>query len=130
MRLEISGKVYKLEYSFNTLADTDLMESVGRVQNLLTTKQTNYFAVVKELITVVRDLVQVGFDEHNPISDKKEVGRLIEAYLKEGTEEEHRTIFTLWEILNDELTNLGFLQMMEPEKKTPKAPQDHKKPSK
>jgi hypothetical protein len=131
MRLEISGKTYKIEYNFNTLVDTDLLENVGRIQQLLSAKQTNYMAMVKDLVSVVRDMVQIGLEENNPIADKKEVGRLIEAYLKEGTEDEPRTILGLFGILNEEMENLGFLSMIDaPEKKEQKMPQDHKKPSK
>lgn len=131
MRLEVNGKIYKIEYNFNTVADTDLLENVGRIQELLIAKQTNSYTLIKDMLSVVRDMVQAGLEESNPIPDKKEVGRLIEAYLKEGTEEEPRTILSLFNLLCEELNNLGFLQLTEvTAKKSLKVPQDHKKPLK
>ena len=64
----------------------------------------------------------------------KEIGEILDDYHDEATDGENRGIFDLFTQLTEELMNEGFLgdlmeQMMK-EEKTPKVPQDHKKPQK
>ncbi len=140
MTLNISGKDYKVKYSYNTFADTDLLE---RVQQMATVFDGDGgIAKVKDLFVLVRELLFVGFKKENPVESIEAVGELLDQYIDEtpvnedGEKTEQRGIFTLFTMLSEELASEGFLSDMttaieEVKKNNIQAiPQDHKKSTK
>ena len=115
LNLVIDNKEYKIEYGFNSFCDTDLVE---RTQDMLTLfsggdvendNDVQALGMIKEMFCIVRELLFVGFEEHNPVEDVKEVGRLLDKYRKEAPEGESRGILDLFGMLSEELMNEGFL---------------------
>lgn len=115
LNLVIDNKEYKIEYGFNSFCDTDLLE---RTQDMLTLfsggdvendNDVQALGMIKEMFCIVRELLFVGFEEHNPVEDVKEVGRLLDRYRKEAPEGESRGILDLFGMLSEELMNEGFL---------------------
>lgn len=115
LNLVIDNKEYKIEYGFNSFCDTDLLE---RTQDMLTLfsggdvendNDVQALGMIKEMFCIVRELLFVGFEEHNPVEDVKEVGRLLDKYRKEAPEGESRGILDLFGMLSEELMNEGFL---------------------
>lgn len=115
LNLVIDNKEYKIEYGFNSFCDTDLLE---RTQDMLTLfsggdvendNDVQALGMIKEMFCIVRELLFVGFEEHNPVEDVKDVGRLLDKYRKEAPEGESRGILDLFGMLSEELMNEGFL---------------------
>lgn len=115
LNLVIDNKEYKIEYGFNSFCDTDLLE---RTRDMLTLfsggdvengNDVQALGMIKEMFCIVRELLFVGFEEHNPVEDVKEVGRLLDKYRKEAPEGESRGILDLFGMLSEELMNEGFL---------------------
>lgn len=115
LNLVIDNKEYKIEYGFNSFCDTDLLERTEELLSLFTGNNVESEADVtalgkiKDLFCIVRELLYVGFEEHNPVDDVKEVGRLLDIYRKEAPEGETRGVFELFAMLSEELMNEGFL---------------------
>ena len=136
--LKIGDKDYKVKFSYNCFCDTDLLERVdglGRIfqgESAKDDKDVTGIGKIRELFCCVRDLLFVGFQKHNPVENVQEVGDLLDQYKEETPEGEERGILSLFMLLSDELTEEGFLSDMikETKEKTPKVPQDHKKPKK
>lgn len=142
MVLKVKEKEYKVKFGYNSFCDTDLMD---RTTNLLKIFQgaevaddRDVFGLrkVKDLFNFVRDLLFVGFQKHNPVENVQEIGNILDDYREESTEEDKRGLLELFTLLTEELMNEGFLSDLmeglknaeESERKTPKVPQDHKKP--
>lgn len=143
MVLKVKGKEYKVKFGYNSFCDTDLMDRTSDLLKIfqgaevVDDKDVSGMGKIKELFTCVRDLLFVGFKKHNPVENVQEVGDILDDYHDEGTEEDKRGILDLFTKLTEELMNEGFLgdlmnQMAENAEagKTPKTPQDHKKPQK
>lgn len=146
MTLNISGKEYKVKFGYNSFADSDLLENVQNIANILsganTDKEVIGMGKMRELFVTVRELLFVGFMKFNPVNTVQEVGDLLDTYMeetpepKEGEEKEERGVLALFLMLANELANEGFLadfveKMMAAEKSQRKAiPQDHKKATK
>lgn len=112
--LIIKGKEYRIKFGYNCFCDTDLMDRVDKLVRLIGGQAAEDKAVggivkVKELFTVVRDLIFVGLKKHNPVENLQAVGDLLDDYLDEKTDEEERGLMQLFEILSEELMNQGFL---------------------
>lgn len=131
MKLEIQGKSYEIEYTFNTMCDTDLLDKVEEAQNIFNEDGKSGLGKVKDLMKTVRNMFQIGLEEHNPVSDVKEVGKIIQGYMKDGTEENPHNVITLFELLSEAMGEAGFLAENEEQpQKQVKVPQDHLKPVK
>ena len=89
------------------------------------------------MFSCVRDLLFVGFQKFNPVDNKQQIGNILDDYHDDAPEGEKRGILDLFTQLTEELMNEGFLgefleDIAETQEntKTPKVPQDHKKPQK
>lgn len=143
MTLKVGDKEYKIKFGYNSFCDTDLMDRTEELLKIFQSaeveddKGVTVMGKIKELFSCVRDLLFVGFKKFNPVENVQEIGDILDEYHDEKTEEEDRSILTLFVTLTDELMNEGFLgEMMqelnaEPEsEKVTKIPQDHKKSTK
>lgn len=137
--LTVKGKEYKIKFGYNSFCDTDLMDRVERLLNVLQgsevedDKDIAALGMIKELFICVRELIFVGTQKYNPIESLKDVGDILDDYKDEETEEESRGLFSLLMLLTKELLDEGFLGDVlgeSKEKKEPKKPQDHKPPQK
>lgn len=119
--LKIKDKEYKIKFGYNCFCDTDLMDKVNSLMQLMNSNSAendadiNTMVKIKDLFCVVRELVYVGFQKHNPVNNLQEVGNLLDDYVDDNSEK--RSLMSLFAILADELTNEGFLAGMtsEPE---------------
>jgi len=146
MILVINEQEYKVKFGYNSFADSDLLENVQNIANLLsgTTSDEEVVGIgkMRELFSTVRELLYVGFMKYNPVSSVQEVGNLLDDYMEqapkltEDGEKEDRGVLALFIMLANELANEGFLadfveKMMAAEKSQTQAIlQDHKKTSK
>lgn len=137
--LNIGGNDYKIEYGFNCFADTDLLEKVEEISvilagnNVETDSDVSQIGKIKDLFVIVRELLFVGFQKHNPLDTLQEVGDLCDVYHSEATEDDDHGLISLFTILSMELTEEGFLKDLLTEvenQKVTKIPQDHKRTSK
>ena len=140
MKLVVKKKEYKVKFGYNSFCDTDLMDRTTDLLKLFQgaeiedDKDVIGMGKIKELFSCVRDLLFVGFQKFNPVDNKQQIGNILDDYHDDAPEGEKRGILDLFTQLTEELLNEGFLgdlmeQMMK-EEKTPKVPQDHKKPQK
>ena len=141
MTLKINEVEYKVKFGYNSFADSDLLENVQSIANLLSGSTTDDEVVgigkMRELFSTVRELLYVGFMKYNPVQSVEEVGNLLDDYMEQTPtdeeEKEDRGVLTLFIKLSNELASEGFLadfveKMMAAEKSQTKAiPQDHKK---
>lgn len=123
MKLQIKGKEYKVKFGYNCFCDTDLMDRVQDLMNTLGSgsaendRDVAVMGQIKELFTVVRDLIYMGLKKYNPVDTVQDVGNLLDDYIDEETEEK-RGLFILFTELSNELLNEGFLSgLTEPKKK-------------
>lgn len=143
MKLNVGEKEYLVKFGYNSFCDTDLMDRTEELLKILRSaeveedKDVTIMGKIKELFSCVRDLLFVGFEKFNPVESVQEIGDILDEYHDEKTEEEDRSILSLFIKLTNELMNEGFLgEMMqelnaEPEsEKVTKIPQDHKKSTK
>ena len=140
MVLKVKEKEYKVKFGYNSFCDTDLMDRTSDLLKIFQgagvedDKDVTGMGKIKELFSCVRDLLFVGFKKFNPVETVQEIGEILDDYHDEAEDGEKRGIIGLFTQLTEELMNEGFLgdvmeQMMK-EEKTPKVPQDHKKPQK
>lgn len=143
MKLNVGEKEYLVKFGYNSFCDTDLMDRTEELLKIFQSaeveedKDATIMGKIKELFSCVRDLLFVGFEKFNPVESVQEIGDILDEYHDEKTEEEDRSILSLFIKLTNELMNEGFLgEMMqelnaEPEsEKVTKIPQDHKKSTK
>lgn len=148
MKLVISGKEYNVKFGYNNFCDSDLLERVEEMMNLLsgagakTDKEVSQAGEMRDLFVLVRELLFEGFKRENPVADVYEVGDLLDIYMAEtpkaaeGEEpEEERGVLALFLLLSNELMSEGFLadlmtnlvKIANAVKESQKKPQDHKK---
>ena len=148
MTLNISGKDYNVKFGYNNFCDSDLLDRVEDMMNLLngsgvkTDKDVSNAGKMRDLFIIVRELLFEGFKKMNPVENVQEVGDLLDTYMdetpkaKEGGEpEEERGVFALFLLLSNELMSEGFLadlmtnivKISDAVKESQKKPQDHKK---
>lgn len=115
MKVLISGKEYKVKFSYNALCDTDILERVEDLMRLLAGQSAvdeadvKAMGQIKNLFTIVRDMLFVGFGKFNPVETVQDVGDLLDIYKEEETETEKHDLMVLFEELTEELMNEGFL---------------------
>ncbi len=113
--LMISGMEYKIKFGFNCFCDTDLLDRVNDMGKLFKEADVDSDVEIsglgkfKELFSLVRELLFVGFEKYNPVSSIQEVGNLLDTYKDEETKDEKRGMFELFIMLSDELLEQGFL---------------------
>lgn len=137
MKLEIGGQEYKLKFGYNCFCDTDIMERVQSIATLFQKENINSdqdavgLGKIKELFSIVRELIFWGMQRYNPVGSLEEVGDLLDQYKDEGEEKgEDRGLNILFTELFEELMNAGFLSDLMTESSTVKKPSDRKKAKK
>lgn len=135
MTLTIKGVEYKVKYGFNSFVDTDLMERTESMIKIFDDKanaEDKYgMGRIKEMFSVVRELLFVGFQKYNPVESLEAVGNLLDDYMEEGTEENPHDLLEIFGQISHELMEEGFLKgVMTAVEKTAKKPQDHLKAQK
>lgn len=145
MTLNINGCEYKVKFGLNAFADTDLLDRVQQIATLLGDDSDDRgIGMLRDLFSVVREMLYVGFKKYNPVATVEEVGDLLDEYMdstpkdEDGNPLEDRGILAIFIELSDELASEGFLadfvgkmiMATESEKKGVKKPQDHKKGTK
>lgn len=115
MTLKVKDKEYKIKFGYNSFCDTDLMDRTETLLKLFQSteaendKDVSALGKVKDLFLCVRDLLFVGFQKYNPVSDVREVGDIIDDYHDEAKEGEKRGVMDIFTQLSEELMNEGFL---------------------
>lgn len=113
--ISISGKEYRIKYGFNSFADTDLLERVGQISQLLNDSKASkdsdlvQLGKIRELFVITRELLYVGMQKYNPAKDLKAVGDMLDTYREEAPENESRGLIDIFAMLSNELTDEGFL---------------------
>ena len=143
LKLIIGGKEYKVKYSYRLLATTN---HIDKVTNMFDVEgETTPF---RKMIFVMGELLLAGlqknhFDEFGYKTDAEQeeklakVFDLIDQYEEEGTEDNPQDGFVLFEKLQQDLEENGFLSKMTDalekaaaEQDATKMPEDHKKRAK
>lgn len=136
--INIDNIEYKIEYGFNSFADTDLLENVEKMMKMFSESgatsdaEVSTIGMIKDLFLVTRELLYVGLEMHNPAPSIKEVGNMLDRYHKGATEGEDRGITALFSMLGNELMAEGFFKdlMVTLSQNTKAIPQDHKRSTK
>lgn len=136
--ITIDNIEYKIEYGFNSFADTDLLENVEKMMHMFSESgakndaDVSTVGMIKDLFLVTRELLYVGLEMHNPVSSVKEVGNMLDRYHKGAAEGEDRGITALFTLLGEELMAEGFFKdlMLSLSQNVKSIPQDHKKSTK
>jgi len=114
-KITISGKEYKIKYGFNSFADTDLLERVGQISQLLNESKASkdsdvtQLGKIRELFVITRELLYVGMQKYNPPKDIRAVGDMLDTYREEAAPGESRGLIDIFAMLSNELTDEGFL---------------------
>lgn len=114
MELKINDKTYKIAFGFNSFCDTDLMDRTEQMISMIADEKLESdddirrFGKITDMFKIVRELIFVGMEKYNPVSDIKEVGDLLDIYHEEGTAEEPHGLFELFALLTNELLAKGF----------------------
>ena len=146
MTLNISGKEYKVSFGYNSFCDSDLMERVQEMMQLMSgaesDKDVNSMGRLRDLFIIVRELLFEGFKMENPVGSLQEVGNLLDIYLKEtpkdeeGNPTEDRGVLALFIQIANDLMSEGFLpdlmtKLIDAVQNNIKSiPQDHKRGTK
>lgn len=136
--ITIDNIEYKIEYGFNSFADTDLLENVEKMMHMFSESgakndaDVSTVGMIKDLFLVTRELLYVGLEMHNPAPSVKEVGNMLDRYHKGAAEGEDRGITALFTLLGEELMAEGFFKdlMLSLSQNVKSIPQDHKKSTK
>jgi hypothetical protein len=107
--LTINNETYNVEFEYNDFCDTDLLERVDTLMNVIGGTSEGGIGDIKDVFCVVRELLFVGIKSDNKPEDIKAVGKLLDAYRKEKVEGEDRGLKGLFTLLTDELFEEGFL---------------------
>jgi hypothetical protein len=91
MTLKVKDKEYKVRFTYNSFADSDLLdrtfETLTLVQDMLSANDnTNSVDTLMKLFTLVRELLFVGFKRENPVESKEAIGDILDDYLDEDPE--------------------------------------------
>ena len=111
MTLKVKDKEYKVRFTYNSFADSDLLdrtfETLTLVQEMLSADEnTNSVSTLKKLFTLVRELLFVGFKRENPVESKEAVGDILDDYLEEDPE--NHGLVDVFNMIAGELLSSGF----------------------
>lgn len=135
----VNGKEYKVVFGYGLLTQSDVLD---KVQEITSGQERN----LQKLISILPELLLAGLqkkhkDEFGYETESErtvafqKVCDLLDDYEDEGTEENPKSGFDLYKILDTELEKNGFLsgllnavaEAQAVEKNATKIPQDHKK---
>ena len=111
MTLKVKNKEYKVRFTYNSFADSDLLdrtfEALTIVQEMLSSNDdTNSIGTLKKLFVLTRELLFVGFKKENPVESAEVVGDLLDDYLEE--DKEHHGLLDVFNMIAGELLTSGF----------------------
>ena len=111
MTLKVKDKEYKVRFTYNSFADSDLLdrtfETLTLVQEMTNANQnTNSVESIKKLFVLNRELLFVGFRKDNPVKTIDEVGDLLDDYLEEDPE--NHGLLDIFNEIAGELLASGF----------------------
>ena len=142
MVLNVKGKEYKVKFGYNSFCDTDLMDRTSALLKIFQGEEIDEdkdvagINKIKDLFCCVRDLLFVGFKKHNPVETVQDIGDILDDYKEEATDEDKRSLVSLFTGLTEELMNEGFLSDLMKEAgeqanaRATAIPQDHKRSKK
>ena len=143
--LNINGKDYKLEFSFEAAMYSECVEkTIDMIESVATAQANNdvkaYISSLAKTPKTVIDLAYAGLLEHHAdeIKNVKDASRLIKDYFAEHKEDGAGSFVSLMSVIVETMEEDGFFSMIgldeifnpkqaEEAPKAPKAPQDHKK---
>lgn len=115
--IKIKEDTYKIKYGINSFADTDLMDRVQWLIDSINGESGNDMNL-RELVTVLRELIYVGCKKENPIESIELAGDLLDDYIEERSEDED-VVMDLFMKITEELVAQGFLgDLLKTAKKT------------
>ena len=111
MTLKVKDKEYKVRFTYNSFADSDLLdrtfETLTLVQEMTNANQnTNSVESIKKLFVLNRELLFVGFKKDNPVKTIDEVGDILDDYLEEDPE--NHGLLDIFNEIAGELLASGF----------------------
>jgi hypothetical protein len=131
----VHGKEYKVVFGYGLLTKTDVLD---KVQGITDGKERS----LQKMISLLPELLLAGLQKkhkeefgYESDSEKEAALDLLDDYEDEGTEENPKSGFDLYQLLDKELEKNGFLsgllnavaEAQAVEKNATKLPQDHKK---
>lgn len=131
MTLKVKDKEYKVRFTYNSFADSDLLdrtfETLALVQKLISADEnTNNIDTIKKLFVLTRELLFVGFKKENPVENIEVIGDILDDYLDE--DQENHGLIDIFNMIAAELLASGFFGDML--KKSTKALQNQTKSAK
>ena len=111
MTIKVKDKEYKVRFTYNSFADSDLLdrtfETLTLVQEMINAnEQTNSVETLKKLFVLTRELLFVGFKKENPVESVEAVGDILDDYLEEDTE--NHGLINTFNLIAGELLASGF----------------------
>ena len=117
--LKVKDKEYKVRFTYNSFADSDLLdrtfETLTLVQEMLQGEEsteesakenTNPVEKIKKLFLLNRELLFVGFKKENPVENIETVGDILDDYLDEDPE--NHGLIDVFNMIAKELLASGF----------------------
>ena len=117
--LKVKDKEYKVRFTYNSFADSDLLdrtfETLTLVQEMLQGEEsteesakenTNPVEKIKKLFLLNRELLFVGFKKENPVESIETVGDILDDYLDEDPE--NHGLIDVFNMIAKELLASGF----------------------
>ena len=113
--LKVKDKEYKVRFTYNSFADSDLLdrtfETLTLVQEMLqgkesTEENTSPVEKIKKLFSLNRELLFVGFKKENPVESIETVGDILDDYLDEDPE--NHGLIDVFNMIAKELVASGF----------------------
>ena len=113
--LKVKDKEYKVRFTYNSFADSDLLdrtfETLTLVQEMLqgkesTEENTSPVEKIKKLFSLNRKLLFVGFKKENPVESIETVGDILDDYLDEDPE--NHGLIDVFNMIAKELVASGF----------------------
>ena len=111
MTIKVKDKEYKVRFTYNSFADSDLLdrtfETLTLVQEMINAnEETNSIETLKKLFVLTRELLFVGFKKENPVESVEAVGDILDDYLEEDSE--NHGLINTFNLIAGELLASGF----------------------
>lgn len=115
MTLKVKDKEYKVRFTYNNFADSDLLdrtfETLTLVQEMRqgkenTEENTSSVEKIKKLFSLNRELLFVGFKKENPVESIETVGDILDDYLDEDPK--NHGLIDVFNMISEELLANSF----------------------
>lgn len=126
IKMEVNGKEYIIQYGFNSFCDTDILDRVSDMVKTFQNAEVKSDAdatssgMLKELFVTTRELLFIGMEKKNPLSDVRDAGNLLDDYRDEAPDGEERSLMSIFGVLTEEIIQKGFLSDLMAEEKSTK----------